>query len=101
MRIQTLYESLYKDDFEVISATLFSDNGDTVNGSFLLLDERTDVQYLIDLTIDKNTKKYKIESIVGRDGDNDFDGDSEDYRTVMDYLNNNVGYVLDYILKSQ
>ena len=100
MRIENILESLYKDDFEIISSTIFDNSDKMLHGTFTLLDESNDVEYTVDLFIDKKSKKYKIESIVVGDGANDYDGDKQDHELINFYLSNNVGYVLDYILQN-
>jgi lipopolysaccharide export LptBFGC system permease protein LptF len=100
MRIERIIESLYKDDFEILSSTLYKNEGKVLHGTFTLQDESNKIEYMVDLFIDKETKKYKIESIFVADGDQDSDGDKQDFELINFYLSNNIGYVLNYILEN-
>lgn len=101
MRIETLFESLYKDDFEVLSTSLFDQNEAVAHGSFVLQDEMNDVEYTVDLFIDKKTFKYEIEQIVVADGGREHDGDRSEIDVINMYLSNNSMYVLGKILKDE
>ena len=100
MRIQNILESLYKDDFEIVTGTLYTQDEKVVHCGVTIQDERSHVEYMVDLFIEKATKKYQIEQIVVVDGDDNYDGDRDDAELVKYYLSNNVGYVLDYVLEN-
>lgn len=98
MKILKILESLYKDDFELIDATVFNDGVKLLSGTFTLVDETNDIKYMVDILIAKETNKYKIESISVTDGDQDHNGDNFDRDLINFYLSNNIDYVIKYIL---
>lgn len=100
MKILTLLEQPFiHHDFDIVHTIKYNLNGDVIHFSFTVKDKSNGVEYNVDAFANTKTNRYKIEEIEVTDGDQHHEGDKYDIDLINSYLDNNLYYVINRVLK--